>query len=393
MVRGRLSLCAGLSTDAVTGKYDSNRKDRNRPVGYGTDQNQTDRQFVRLAKRMSELDMCSRREADALIQAGRVLVRGGGTVLGQKVSSDETDIDIVGSPDGVKAGGSHTEISAVVLHKPIGYVSGQPEPGHGHIPAVTLLTEQNLTDGNPDDFTFFQRSFYGWEKAEGSSGTRRHGQSHNHSGDGDRSGHERSSKGTARKENPDGPMEPTLKGLAPAGRLDLRSTGLLVFCSSGVLAKRLVSSFGLVEKEYIVTVEPAHQPTQKERDLGMVKLPQPTFDLTKIREGGYTLLGDDKIILPAKAHWVDIGRCLRLRLRQGRKHQIRRMCREILGHHVTELQRVRVGPIKLNDLPVGKWRPLTKREISIIMNTNNDNNNDNNNNNNRTVATKSKRRR
>ena len=60
-------------------------------------------------------------------------------------------------------------------------------------------------------------------------------------------------------------------------------------------------------------------------------------------------------------------RVLRIVLREGRKHQLRRMCREMLGMHVVKLVRTRVGPIALDSLPEGKWRPLLKHEAKAIF--------------------------
>ena len=88
---------------------------------------------IRLTKRMSQLDMASRREADRLIHDNKVLVKGVPATVGMKVPSNETDIVISGM--------SERKAHAVVLNKPVGYVSGQPE--HNHLPAVKLLTREN----------------------------------------------------------------------------------------------------------------------------------------------------------------------------------------------------------------------------------------------------------
>ena len=60
---------------------------------------------------------------------------------------------------------------------------------------------------------------------------------------------------------------------------------------------------------------------------------------------------------PQRLHFV---------LREGRNRQIRRMC-DLVGLEVTDLLRVRVGPIKLGDLPEGKWRPLTAEERAQLI--------------------------
>ena len=262
---------------------------------------------MRLTKRMGQLDLCSRREAERLIINNKVLVKGVPAVLGMKVSAQETDI--------VVEGAAIHKCPAVVLHKPVGYVSGQPE--HQHIPAVRLLTNENCMESDMEDL--FERG------------------------------------------------QTTLSGFAPAGRLDRDSSGVLVYCRSGVVAKKLVSSMGLIEKEYVVTLEPAHQVTTKERAQGLSELPPPTLDLSILKKGGGQLLGDSRPLRRIKCRWQEPGRVLQLVLREGRKRQIRRMCRELLGFHVVALERTKIGPINLNKLPSGMWRPLTKKEVDALL--------------------------
>ena len=266
---------------------------------------------IRLTKRMSQLDLCSRREADRLIWDEKVLVKGVPAVVGMKVASDETDIVLTGAPE--------TKFRAVVLHKPVGYVSGQPE--HRNLPAVKLLTRENAI-GNHEELFEDRRT--------------------------------------------------TLQGFAPAGRLDRDSSGLLIFTHSGVVAKKLISSFGIIPKEYTVTVEPAHQPTTKERAQGLTELPPPTLDIKVLKKGGALLHGDPRPLKPIRAKWLEPGKKLKLVLREGRKRQIRRLCRELLGFHVVSLERTKIGPVELKneELPVGKWRPLTQHEVDKIISMN-----------------------
>jgi 23S rRNA pseudouridine2604 synthase len=259
---------------------------------------------------MSELDLCSRREADRFIIEKKVLVKGVPAIVGMRVADNETDIVVEGSSD--------KKCAAVVLHKPVGYVSGQPE--HGNVPAVKLLTKENAV-GKVDDLF------------ENESRT-------------------------------------TLTGFTVAGRLDRDTSGLLVYCHSGVVAKKLVSSMGLIPKEYVVTLQPAHQPTREEKARGITSLPRPTLDLQILKKGGGHLVGDPRPLKSIRAKWLEKGEVLRLILREGRRRQIRRMCRELLGYHVVSLERTQVGPIDLKDLPVGKWRPLTKKEVDEIISRN-----------------------
>lgn len=75
---------------------------------------------------------------------------------------------------------------------------------------------------------------------------------------------------------------------------------------------------------------------------------------------------DTKQLKPlVEAQWLDKN-TLRLVLQEGKKRQIRRMCREILGFHVVSLIRTSIGPIDLGSLPEGKWRPLRQVHRGIF---------------------------
>lgn len=289
---------------------------------------------------MSELDLCSRREADRLILEGRILLDGKVAVVGEKIVRDLSAdrIQIVShSQDELHDGSSHSAIggdnnivSGVVLNKPVGYVSGQAE--HGHSPAIRLLTRSNFWRGAHVD-----------DKKQSHAGYNA--------------------------------LPTSWKGYAPAGRLDMDSTGLVVFTQSGVLAKKLIRDDSRVEKEYIVHLSPAVQPTKRELAIDrFFQLPTPTLDLTRLLNGGELLLEDDRHrkrprqpLKPCLAQWLTRGEKLRVVLLEGRKHHIRRACREILGWHVTHLQRIRIGPVHLDDLPEGCWRTLRKVEVESIM--------------------------
>lgn len=111
--------------------------------------------------------------------------------------------------------------------------------------------------------------------------------------------------------------------------------------------------------------------TRRERnDRPTLVLPsKPILDLSVLRKGGAILHGEEHRgpLLPVIAKWLDRGRILSLTLKEGRKHQIRRMCREMLGYHVVALQRIRIGPIRIQELPEGQWRPITKHEVFTIL--------------------------
>lgn len=325
--------------------------------------------MIRLSKRMGELDMFSRREADRLILDGRVLVDEKVVAVGHKVpwnlqadrieiiekeSSASSSVAYAGTGDAKNRNKSN--ITAVVLNKPKGYVSGQAE--HGHPPVIRLLTSRNRFwgRGDPED------------KDSGE----------------DQDGDDAGSDASHKRHYYD------WKGFAPAGRLDLDSTGLMVYTRNGVLAKKLIGATSPIEKEYIVDVEPAASPTKRELSIDpKFVLPsqrqQRSYDLTPILRGGLLLLGEDRPLKACpKARWIVKGETLHIVLTEGRKHQIRRMCRELLGYHVVRLRRVRIGPVILsstetegngfntdgsNDgtLPLGCWRPMHQSELEILV--------------------------
>ena len=136
-----------------------------------------------------------------------------------------------------------------------------------------------------------------------------------------------------------------LRHLAPAGRLDIDSTGLLVFTQDGRIAKRLIGDETRVEKEYLVRV--AY--TQPGR--------LPDAELQRLRHG---LELDGVQLRPAAVSWQNEDQ-LRFVLREGRKRQIRRMCEQV-GLQVLGLKRVRIGSVPLGQLPPGQWRYLRDDE-------------------------------
>jgi 23S rRNA pseudouridine2604 synthase len=232
---------------------------------------------------MSELGLCSRREADEWIENGWVRVDGEVVdVLGARVSrSARIEVD----PAAARHQG---ELVTILLNKPIGHVSGQAEDGH--TPASVLLTPENRWSGDPAATRF-------------------------------RPGH--------------------LRGLAPAGRLDIDSSGLLVFTQDGRVAKRLIGSHSEVEKEYLVRVEGP-------LDEAGMRLLQHGLELDGVK------------LRPARVSWQNEDQ-LRFVLQEGRKRQIRRMC-ELVGLVVTGLKRVRIGNVTLGSLPPGRWRYLRPDE-------------------------------
>jgi 23S rRNA pseudouridine2604 synthase len=258
---------------------------------------------TRLNKRMAELGICSRREADEWVANGWVKVNGVVAEMGLQVSpADKIDVDRA-------AKGKQANQVTILINKPMGYVSSQAEDGHE--PAVTLFTPQNRW--MDDNARFF------W----------------NHS---------------------------QLPGLAPCGRLDIDSIGLLVMTQDGRIARQLIGEDSVMEKEYLVRVEYyadgnlATQSTVPPVTLDVQSAFPPAL-LAKLRFG---LSLDGQPLKRAKVDWQNPEQ-LRFVLTEGKKRQIRRMCEQV-GLKVVGLKRVRIGNVVLGNLPVGQWRYLAPHE-------------------------------
>jgi len=285
-----------LHTDAdPTSRRKSPPKAAAAPVAYG-DPNAT----VRLSKRMSELGLASRREADDWIERGWVMLDGAPAVLGTKVAANLTAARIVIRKVAQRQQAAQ---ATILLNKPVGYVSAQAE--HGYTPAVALIKAESR-----------------WEECDA---PRQFSPAHLHH-------------------------------LAVAGRLDIDSTGLLVLTQDGRIARQLIGADSAVEKEYLVRVSLSDAPT---RTAGVddVQSAFPESKLALLRHG---LALDDQPLRPAQVEWINPQQ-LRFVLREGKKRQIRRMC-ELVGLRVTGLKRVRIGQVRLGALPLGAWRYLRDDE-------------------------------
>jgi 23S rRNA pseudouridine2604 synthase len=246
---------------------------------------------MRLNKRMAELGMCSRREADDWIARGWVRVNGQPAVMGQPVALNAR-IEVAR-----EAEQQQRQQVTILINKPVGYVSGQAEDGHE--PAVVLVQPQNR-----------------WRECNSRM----------------RWGHEQ------------------LRGLAPAGRLDIDSIGLLVLTQDGRVARQLIGEDSDIEKEYLVRVSYGPESVNV----------QAAFPPEKLRLLCHGLSLDDQPLRPAQVSWQNPEQ-LRFVLREGKKRQIRRMCEQV-GLFVTGLKRVRIGQVNLGHLPVGQWRYLAPHE-------------------------------
>ncbi len=236
----------------------------------------------RVNKWLAAEGVCSRREAEDLIAEGLVSIDGVRVEEpGRKIAPGQT-IEVRQAAD------ARAKIS-VVINKPAGVVSAQPEGGQ--VPAARLLTRANLVG--------------------------------------------------------DAAVMPTSRtSLPPLGRLDQDSRGLLLLSEDGVLSKAVLGPESKLDKEYHVRVGGRID----ERKLAL-------------RRHGLTL--DGRQLKPANVTVIE-PQLLRFVLLEGRNRQIRRMC-ELVELDVTDLLRLRIGPLQLGDLPEGKWRVLKPDERDRLV--------------------------
>ena len=210
----------------------------------------------RLNKYLARTGVCSRREADDWISRGWVHINGKPVVMGQKV--------LPGDRLEVKRAATQQQAGRVtiLLHKPVGYVSGQAEDGYR--PAVTLIRPENQWQGDTSGGRF----------------DRAH-----------------------------------LRGLAAAGRLDIDSVGLLVLTQDGRVARQLIGEDAEATKEYLVRVRYGRIEREVEAAFPRGRL--------QLRRHGLSL--DGKALKPAQVSWQNPEQ-LRFVLQEGRHRQIRRMC-------------------------------------------------------------------
>lgn len=227
-------------------------------------------QGIRINKYLSEVGFCSRREADKLLEAGRITLNGKIPEIGTKVKP--ADIVLV---DGKPVGKPIQNHVYIAFNKPVGIVSTTDTKGE----------KDNMIDyiGHP------QRIF-------------------------------------------------------PIGRLDKDSEGLIFLTSEGDIVNKILRSKNNHEKEYIVTVD------------------KPIHDrFIQRMASGIPIL--DTVTDPCKVEKISRFK-FRIILTQGLNRQIRRMC-EYLGYEVKQLKRIRIMNVHL-DIPVGKWRDLTEKELKEL---------------------------
>ena len=224
---------------------------------------------IRINKALSESGYCSRRQADTLIEQGKVAINGITAVLGDKVLPDDV-ITVNGNP--IKA--TEKEVF-IAFHKPVG---------------ITCTTDLKI-EGNIIEFINHKERIF------------------------------------------------------PIGRLDKPSEGLLFLTNNGDIVNKILRAGNNHEKEYIVTV---NRPV--------------TDSFIQKMSNGVPILDT----VTKKCHVERISRFVfKIILVQGLNRQIRRMC-AYFDYEVTRLQRIRIMNISLDNIPVGKWRDLTEKELKEI---------------------------
>lgn len=238
---------------------------------------------LRIAKLMAQRGLCSRREAEALIARRWVSVNGAVVEVPGTLVTPDAVIEL--HPE---AGKWLDQAVTILLNKPVGIVSGQPEDGYKA--AIEIISQENQYRVKTNE-PLFQPSH--------------------------------------------------LQGLAPAGRLDIDSHGLLVLTQDGRIARQLIGEDSTIDKEYLVRV--SGEVTKKALQLL-----------------NFGLQLDGKALRRARVKLLEPG-LLQFILREGKKRQIRRMCM-LVGLEAINLKRVRIGKIRLGSLPYGQWRFLEKGE-------------------------------
>src|SRR5690349_10187471 len=237
---------------------------------------------MRINKYLAEAGIASRREADRLVEAGRVTINGRKPGPGDQVEEG----------DEVKVNGTVVrpvaQKTVIAFHKPVGVIT--------------------TTDAASPDNIMEALKF--------------------------------------------APTPPPKARLIPVGRLDVSSSGLILFTDDTALADRLMRPDSGTEKEYDVIVDKEVTPDflgEMAKGVRLENMPAP-----------------QRIVMtrPAKVKEIGASRFL-IVITEGKNRQIRRMC-EALGYDVRKLRRIRVGGVELGDLPEGEWRALTKQELASL---------------------------
>lgn len=241
----------------------------------GNRQTDTKQEGIRLNKWISDAGICSRREADRLIEAGKVTVDGQVAVMGTRVLKGQKVL-----VDGQSAT-KEKEVILLAVNKPVG---------------VVCTTEKKWGDQTLEEMVSYPKRVFS------------------------------------------------------VGRLDKDSEGLILMTNQGDILNKIMKAGNYHEKEYLVTVDKKVTP-----------------DFIRRMAKGVPLKELDTVTRPCKVEMAGENR-IRIVLTQGLNRQIRRMC-EFFGYKVVKLVRVRIMNIELGKLAPGKYRHLTKTEVTALMNS------------------------
>jgi 23S rRNA pseudouridine2604 synthase len=263
---------------------------------------------IRLNKLVAARIPCSRKEAEVYIAEG--LVKMNGVVADSPGAKFPTNALL--ELDLPKIERSTAQKVTIMLNKPLGYVSTQPEVGKE--PAVKLLTAPN------------ELNYQAKNKNKKQDSTRTTTTTNNNNNNKQRL-----------------PEPYTLSKMAVAGRLDINTTGLLLFTQCGSTAAQIIGNDNNLEKEYLVRL--------KDHDSLTGDYANVQSRLEQLRHG----VMDDGQWLEAKTVVVQNDDQLLMTLTSGKRHQIRRMVRAV-GWHIQAIKRTRIGHLCLGSLPLGQWR-------------------------------------
>ncbi len=227
-------------------------------------------QTTRINKYLSEIGYCSRREADRLVEKGKITINGKLAENGSQVTENDNicvNGKVVGKPP--------KKFVYLAFNKPVG---------------IVCTTDQKREKNNIIDYIKYPQRIF------------------------------------------------------PIGRLDKPSEGLILMTNDGDIVNKILRARNNHEKEYIVTV---NKPI--------------TVEFIRRMKNGIPIL--DTVTRKCEVERLN-ATTFRIVLTQGLNRQIRRMC-EYLGYEVQTLKRVRIMNINL-DMPVGKWRELTKKELQDL---------------------------
>ncbi len=134
----------------------------------------------------------------------------------------------------------------------------------------------------------------------------------------------------------------------PVGRLDRKTTGVILLTNDGTLAHKLMHPSSNVKKEYIAVLNEKFTP-----------------NLLQQLTGGMRLKDTGEKVSPCRAKILDEGMQVLLSIHEGKNHQVRRMF-ETLGFEVKRLERVAYAGLQAGELRRGEWRYLSRNEVQEL---------------------------